>query len=168
MEAPGRCWGCLTVEVLLIPSASHWHSSHAGPDVQPSPGSGPFEPPALGLSRRRSLGATGPCGHQHWAAAPHPGCWGVRRGGGRHPRHSQGVLSQNHTLEFVGARGSVPSPFGLFLLLLAFLWDLLPYYPHEIMEGLVHVQRWVLGTGFYIRNVMFCCHFSPLFSCNFP
>lgn len=35
METPGRCWGCLRVEVLLIPSASHWHSSHAGPDVQP-------------------------------------------------------------------------------------------------------------------------------------
>lgn len=38
MEAPGRCWGSLRVEVLLIPSAPHWHSSHAGPDVQPLSG----------------------------------------------------------------------------------------------------------------------------------
>lgn len=37
-----------------------------------------------------------------------------------------GAPSQNCTLEFVGACGSIPSPFGLFLLLLAFLRDLLP------------------------------------------
>lgn len=65
-----------------------------------------------------------------WASASScgslPGLVGGQEGGGRHPRHSQGVPSQNHTLEFMGACGSVPSPFGLFLLLLAFLWDLLP------------------------------------------
>lgn len=46
--------------------------------------------------------------------------------GGRCPRCSWVPSSQNCTLEFVGACGSIPSPFGLFLLLLAFLWDLLP------------------------------------------
>lgn len=65
-----------------------------------------------------------------WASAsscaPRLGWRWVKRGGGRRPRHSQGVPSQNHALEFMGARGSVPSPFGLFLLFLAFLWDLLP------------------------------------------
>jgi len=79
-----------------------------------SPTPGGSEPPGEPEGRR---------GH---AAAPHLASQWVKGGGGRHPRHSQAVLSQNHTLEFVGAGGSVPSPFGLFLLLLAFLWDLLP------------------------------------------
>lgn len=80
MEAPGRCWGCLRVEVLLIPSASHLHSSHAGPDVQPLSGvrilwaaCSESEPPW------GARGATGPCGHQHRAVAPCLGWWGVRR-----------------------------------------------------------------------------------------
>lgn len=34
--------------------------------------------------------------------------------------------SQNHTLQFVGGGCSVPTPLGLPLLLLTFLWDLLP------------------------------------------
>lgn len=69
MEAPGRCWGCLRVEVLLIPSASHSHSSHAGPDVQLlSGGVQALRAASSSLSRRREPeGATGPCGHQHRA-----------------------------------------------------------------------------------------------------
>lgn len=74
----------------------------------------------------RARAAVGSPRGRRAAAAPRLGRRWVKGGGGRHPRHSQAVPSQNHALEFVGARGSVPSPFGLLLLLLAFLWDLLP------------------------------------------
>lgn len=28
-----------------------------------------------------------------------------------------------------------------------------PNYPDQVMEGFVHVERWVLGTGFYVWNL---------------
>lgn len=28
-----------------------------------------------------------------------------------------------------------------------------PNYPNQVMEGFVDVERWVLGTGFYVRNL---------------
>lgn len=77
-------------------------------------------------------------------------------------------LSQYHTLQFVGASGTVSSPFGFLLLLLAFFGNLLPNYSNEVMEGFVHIERRVLGTGFYVRNIVFGRHFFSLFPGDFP
>lgn len=77
-------------------------------------------------------------------------------------------LSQYHTLQFVGAGGPVSPPFGFLLLLLALFWNLLPNYPNQVMEGFVHVERWVLGTGFYVRNIVFGGHFFSLLPSDFP
>jgi len=78
----------------------------------------------------------------------------------RAPRASQFAVtvarasgpSQYHALQFVGAGGPVAPPFGFLLLLLALFWNLLPNYPNQVMEGFVDVERWVLGTGFYVRR----------------
>lgn len=34
-----------------------------------------------------------------------------------------------------------------------------PNYSNQVMEGFVNVERWVLGTGFYVRNLEGKAHF---------
>lgn len=58
METPGRRWGCSRVKVLLIPSASHLHGSHASPDAQPCSG-GVWTPSSHLLQVQAAMGSLG-------------------------------------------------------------------------------------------------------------
>lgn len=58
MEAPGRLWGCLRVKVLLIPSTSHLHGSHASPSAQ-TPPQGPRSHRATSSKSKPLWGARG-------------------------------------------------------------------------------------------------------------
>lgn len=43
-----------------------------------------------------------------------------------------------------------------------------PNYSNQVVEGFVDVERWVLGTGFDIWNIVFGRHFFSLLPGDFP
>lgn len=159
---------------MSLPPPIHVAPTLAPDMLSPCEGLDPHEPPPLSPSHRGEPGrAVGPPGHCA-AAAPRLGQQWVKGGERRHPKHSHTVLSQNHTLEFVGACSSVPSPFGLFLLLLAFLWDLLPVLQDtegnistgDTRLGQISTSR-ALGTqqnGMLVCICTFACISSYMYS----
>ena len=90
---------------------------------------------------------------RHWS----PEDWPV-------PSHcAQGLgPSRYHALQFVGARDLVSPTFGFLLPRLAFFFWICCLI-NQVVESFINAERWVLGSGLYIWNIVFGHHF---FSCS--